>query len=75
LFDGVKQIDSTWILGRYSVLQHSVKSHMGQSGRRWLIRNQNTIRIDERAVKKSRKEDCGTIHENVHSVRSVAALS
>jgi hypothetical protein len=32
---------------------------------RQLIRNQNTKRIDERAGNKSRKEDCGKIHENV----------
>jgi hypothetical protein len=39
--------------------------------RRWLIRNQNTRRKDERVGNKSIKENCGKIHENAHSVHSV----
>ena len=42
--------------------------------RRQVIGNQNTQGTGERARKKSRKEGCGKIHENVHSVHSVAVL-
>ena len=48
---------------------------MGWSWRWQLIRNQNTQGIDERAGNTSRKEDCGEVHENVHSVYCVAVQS
>ena len=48
---------------------------MERSRIRQLIRNQNTKRTDESAGNKSRKEDCGKIHENVPSVYCVAVLS
>ena len=48
---------------------------MGRSRIRQLIRNQNKKRKDEKARNTSRKEDCGEVHENVHSVYCVAVQS
>jgi len=48
---------------------------MGRFKIRQLIRNQNTHRTNERVGNKSRREDCGKIHENGTLVHSVAVLS
>jgi len=66
-------MNSIMILGRNLELKHYGRSCVGQ--RRWLIRNQNTQRTDERDGNKSRKDDYGKIHENVPSVQCVAVLS
>jgi len=48
---------------------------MERSWRRQLFRNCNTKRTDGKAGKKSRKEDCGKINENVPSEHPVSIQS